>query len=329
MLQYIIKRILLSILVLFGVSVILYFLVRLLPMDFVDQSFASQVGQGTISQEQMDALKQLYGLGDNSFAGIFGGYFRWLGKTLTGDLGFSYKYKEPVGDVIFRHMWVSFLIALVALMLQFAIAIPLGIRSARYQYGKFDYAVTTLTMVGIALPSYFLSALLMKVFSIELGWFPLQGLSSGGNLTGAEAFFDRLHHLVLPIVIVVILSVGSLMRYTRTNTLEVLNADYIRTARAKGLPERVVINKHAFRNTLIPLVTTTAGILPVLFSGSMIIEEVFAINGIGRMAYQALRVGDVPFIMGYNMFWAILVVIGTLLSDLAYGLVDPRVRINK
>ena len=151
-----------------------------------------------------------------------------------------------------------------------------------------------------------------------------------GHLTpGIVVFGDMLWHMVLPMFVLVILSVGSLMRYTRTNTLEVLNADYIRTARAKGLSERSVIYKHAFRNTMIPLVTMMAGILPSLFGGAMITETVFAIPGIGKLAYDALLVADVPFIMGYNMFIAIMTVIGTLLSDLMYAVVDPRVKLTK
>ena len=136
-------------------------------------------------------------------------------------------------------------------------------------------------------------------------------------------------HLVLPIFVSVLLSIGGLMRYTRTNTLEVLSADYIRTARAKGLSEKRVIYKHAFRNTLIPLVTLLAGILPSLFGGMMITEQVFGINGIGNLAYKATTQADIPFVMGYNMFLAILSVLGTLFSDIMYSVVDPRVRLSR
>ena len=139
---------------------------------------------------------------------------------------------------------------------------------------------------------------------------------------------DMALHLVLPIFVSVILSLGGLMRYTRTNTLEVLNADYIRTARAKGLSEKTVIYKHAFRNTLIPLATLLAGILPSLFGGMMITEQVFGINGIGNLAYKALKQADIPFVMGYNMFLAILTVTGTLFSDIMYSIVDPRVKLS-
>ena len=215
------------------------------------------------------------------------------------------------------------------------IAIPLGITSATHQYTARDYIVTIFTMIGLALPTYFFAAIAIKIFAVDLGWLPTGGLVSGGasyaeTFAGQmQRFGDILKHLILPISVSVILSIGGLMRYTRTNTLEVLNADYIRTARAKGLSEKTVIYKHAFRNTLIPLATLLAGILPGLFGGMMITEQVFAIDGIGNIAYQALREGDIPFVMGYNMFLAILTVIGTLLSDIMYSIVDPRVKLGK
>ena len=335
MLKYILKRLFISIFVLLGVSIIIYTLVRMMPNDYLDIKFASQLQQGTISPEQLLEFKKQYGIGDNSFKGLITGYFTWLSNMLKGDFGTSFKYEKPVAQVIGENMWVSFAIAVIATVLQFAIAIPLGITSATHQYSKRDYAVTIFTMIGISLPTYFFAAIIVKVFSVELGWFPSSGLISG-SASYPDTFggfiaklLDMAHHLVLPIVCTVILSLGGLMRYTRTNTLEVLSADYIRTARAKGLPENQVIYKHAFRNTMIPLVTLLAGILPSLFGGMMITEEVFAIDGIGRLAYKALSEGDIPFVMGYNMFLAVLTVIGTLFSDIMYSVVDPRVKLGK
>ena len=439
MLKYILKRLGLSVIVLFGVSLIIYFLVRLMPTDYLETKFSAQLQQGTITHEKIDEFKKNYGLympdayldvtvsggeydgtvlrrdvkkaayndviegkntfakfyvgnylssdeslkleikddqswvlseisGDtrtriaggtyfaeegklsmrssasssdygvsykeatawNKFVALLGGYFSWLGNMLKGDKGESFLYQLPVNKVIADHMWISFLISLVALIFQFAIAIPLGIVSATRQYSVTDYAVTVITMIGISLPSFFFAALLIKVFSSWLGWFPASGLvSAGGSAEGIAYVFDMLHHLVLPMLVLVVLSIGGLMRYTRTNMLEVLNSDYIRTARSKGLSEKKVIYVHAFRNTMIPLMTLLAGILPSLFGGAMITEEVFAIEGIGRLAYKALQQGDVPFIMGYNMFLAVLTVIGTLLSDLMYAVVDPRVKLSK
>ena len=441
MFKYVLKRLGLSVIILLGVSVIIYFLVRLMPTNYLETKFSAQIQQGTITHEQLDEFKKRYGLympdaflditisdeslsdvtftkdtksqthenlvngilsytdfyagtysgsrdnlylelksdntfrlyekdGDEStviysglftanensftmqvvqmnstctvdaeyrvagvydkFSAVLSGYFTWLGNMLRGDLGDSFLYQQPVGRVIAEHMWISFAISLVALVFQFVISIPLGIMSATRQYSIADYSVTIITMIGISLPSFFFAALLIKIFSSWLGWFPAFGLVTGGSSsTGIAYFFDMLHHLVLPMIVLVVLSIGGLMRYTRTNMLEVLNSDYIRTARSKGLSEKKVIYVHAFRNTMIPLMTLLAGILPSLFGGAMITEEVFAIDGIGRLAYKALQQGDVPFIMGYNMFLAVLTVVGTLLSDLMYAVVDPRVKLSK
>lgn len=334
MFKYIVKRLLISIIILLGVSIIIYTLVRMMPNDYIDIKYSAQLGQGKITQEDIDHFKALYGLGDNSFKGIMGGYFKWLGNMIKGDFGVSFKYEKPVNEVIAEYMWISFAIALIATILQFAISIPLGISSATHQYSIRDYTVTVFTMIGLSLPTYFFASIVVKIFALDLGWFPPSGLVNSGasyaeNFLGQmQLLGDKAHHLVLPIFVSVLLSLGGLMRYTRTNMLEVLNTDYIRTARAKGLAERKVIYKHAFRNTLIPLATLLAGILPGLFGGMMITEQVFNIPGIGNLAYQALIVGDVPFIMGYNMFLAVLTVIGTLLSDIMYSIVDPRVKLG-
>ena len=330
MVKYIIKRILYAILILFFVSLLIYILVRLLPADYIDNKFAPQLAQGSMTQADIDAIKEKYGLLDNSFWGIISGYFTWLGNLVQLDLGMSFMFERPVAEVIGDYMWVSFGIALAAMVLQFLIAIPLGILSATHQYSPLDYGVSVFTMIGISLPSFFLANLLIKVFVYELGWIPSIGMvDPGASYTGLAYIGDVLLHCILPVATLVIINVGSLMRYSRTNTLEVLNADYVRTARAKGLSEHTVIYKHVFRNTMIPIVTMLAGTLPSLFGGAMITEQVFGLEGIGARAYQALRQGDIPFIMAYNMFLAVLTVIGTLLSDLAYAVVDPRVKLTK
>ncbi|MCH5162765.1 MAG: ABC transporter permease [Clostridiales bacterium] len=331
MFKYIVKRLLLSVIILIGVSFIIYALVRMMPMNYIETKYSSQLLQGTVTWEDVNRFMDLYGLNDS----VIVGYFKWFGKLVSGDLGESFKYERPVAEVIGDYMWISFAIALIATILQFLIAIPLGISSATHQYSVRDYTVTVLTMIGLSFPTYFFAAIVIRVFSLQLGWLPSGGLIDPGvdyaaDFAGQMAKFgDMAYHLILPILVSVVLSVGGLMRYTRTNTLEVLNADYIRTARAKGLSERTVIYKHAFRNTLIPLATLLAGIIPGLFGGMMITEEVFAIDGIGRLAYRALREGDIPFVMGYNMFLAVLTVIGTLFSDIMYAVVDPRVKLAK
>ena len=208
----------------------------------------------------------------------------------------------------------------------------MGIKASVRQYGPYDYTVSIFAMIGTALPSFFLAALLMNIFSIKLGILPLQGLTTATIIFPPDAhlqiFLDKAKHLILPISVLVLLGIGGLMKFTRTNMLEVLNSDYIRTARAKGLSEHKVVYRHAFRNTLIPLVTTLSGMLPSLFGGAMITETVFSIPGIGYMALRATQQGDIPFIMGYNIFLAILTVVGMLISDLMYMVVDPRVKLN-
>lgn len=335
MFKYIIKRLLLAILILFGVSVILYVLIRCMPNNFlVDQYRQAHANYGDMNeataQQELNALLAPYGLDDNSAAGVIKGYFLWLGRFLQGDMGISFQHQNaPVQDVIGQYMWLSFGISFVALLLEMAIAIPLGVKCAVNQYGKLDYVATVLCMVGIAFPSFFLGNLFIKWFAVDLGLFETHGLTSGIIGTRFEIFVDEIWHLILPMSVMVLLSIGGLMRYTRTNTLEVLNADYIRTARAKGLSERKVVYKHVFRNTMIPLVTQLSFTLPTLFGGAMITEQVFDLPGIGNIAYKALLNGDVFLAMGYNMFLAVLTVIGILFADIMYAVVDPRVKLGK
>ena len=206
----------------------------------------------------------------------------------------------------------------------------LGIISATKQYSRVDYAVTVFALIGISLPTFFFATILKWIFSINLGWFDLYGIVGRMHETYGSIgkVLDMAKHMVLPVITLTIVSIGSLMRYTRTNMLEVLNADYIRTARAKGLPEKKVIYRHAFRNTLIPIITILGGSLPGLFGGAMITETLFQIPGIGYTSYQCLIQGDIPFTMFYMTFLAVLTLLGNLLADILYAVADPRVRIN-
>ena len=318
--QYIIRRVFISILVLFGVSVILYGLIRMMPGDYVQNATA---GNPKITEEMRQNMRHIYGLD----TGIVEGYFKWLSGALTGNLGNSFVYNEPVTQVIGSKMWTSFSLAAIAFVIQVGLAIPLGIISATRQYSRTDYALTTFAVIGISVPSFFLAAILQRIFAIGLKVLPLSGMvTAREDYVGFRHILDIGWHFILPIAVLVVISIGSLMRYTRTNMLEVLNADYIRTARAKGLSEHSVIYTHAFRNTLIPIVTLIGGMLPTLFSGAIITETVFAIDGIGKTAFDCLKQGDIPLVMGFNMFLALLTLIGTLLSDVFYAVVDPRVR---
>ena len=330
MLKYILKRLGLSILILLGVSMIIYFLIRLMPVDFIQNKIdAMNQGGAIVDEATVQAMYEMYGLGDDSFLGILKGYVSWLGALAKGDLGTSFVHGVGVAQVIKEHMGVSFAVALISTFFEFMIAIPLGVTAATHQYSLRDYIVTILVMIGISLPSFFFGQILKDVFAIKNEWFPVSGLvTASKSYTGIRLLLDYLYHMVIPILTVVILSIGGRMRMTRTNMLEVLNSDYIRTARAKGLKESKVVYKHAFRNTLIPVVTTLAGLLPSLFSGAIITEQVFDLPGIGNVALSAMNRGDIPFIMGYNMFLAILSVIGVLLADLMYAVVDPRVKLK-
>ena len=273
----------------------------------------------------MAQLSASYGLDK----GIIGGFFNWLGNAIRGNFGDSWYYTIPVTEKFASTVGVSFVMGAITLFFELIIAIPLGIIAATKQYSRTDYVISILALAGMSLPTFFFASLLKLVFSVKLGLFDLYGLVGRNyeRLSSVGKFFDKANHLVLPIVTLVVISIGSLMRYTRTNMLEVLNADYIRTARAKGLSEKKVIYKHAFRNTLIPLVTMVGGSLPGLFSGALITETLYSINGIGYTSYNAMVAGDIPFSMFYLVFMAILTLLGNLISDILYAVVDPRVRI--
>ena len=325
--NYIIKRILISIVILFFVTFIIYALMRSLPGSYVE-TMAMQLSTAPGSKPYEEWIAQLnasYGLD----LPILQGYVTWLGDFIRGNFGDSWKFTVPVITQFKRVIGVSFIMGAISMILELLIAIPLGIVAATKQYSKTDYIISAAALTGISLPTFFFATLLKLVFAVKLGWFDTHGLvgRNFAQLSHWGQVLDMANHLVLPIITLTVISVGSLMRYTRTNMLEVLNADYIRTARAKGVSEHKVIYQHAFRNTLIPLVTIVGGSLPGLFSGALITETIFSIPGIGFTSYQAMVVGDIPFTMFYLTFIAVLTLLGNLLSDILYAVVDPRVRI--
>ncbi|MBO5240059.1 MAG: ABC transporter permease [Clostridia bacterium] len=329
MFKYILKRIGISLLILLGVSFILYVLLRCMPTDFVELKVLNltQTSNTGVTDELIAKMYETYGLDGN----IVEGYFNWLTNVAHFDFGTSFISQRPVLDEVFNadRLGTSFFVAAIATVFEFLIAIPLGITAATHQYSVRDYVVTVFVLIGISLPSFFFGQMLKDIFANKLGWFPVSGMKDAGitYANAGEALLDYLRHMFLPILTVVVLSIGGRMRMTRTNMLEVLNSDYIRTARAKGLKEGKVIYKHAFRNTMIPVVTGLAGLIPSLFSGAMITESVFDLTGIGSYALNAMQQGDIPVIMTYNMFLAFLSVTGVLLADLMYGIVDPRVKL--
>ncbi len=329
MLKYTIKRVLYSILILFFVMFLIYVLMYNMPSGYIEtkaRELASRPGATKSYAQWLADLNAQYGMNK----GVVGGYLTWLKSALTGNWGDSWSWTIPVTQEFHNTVWYSFILGLVSFILEILIAIPLGLTAAKKQYSFTDYFTTVVSMVCISMPTFFLATILKYVFSVKLGWFDLSGMQGRNymNLSSFGKFLDVAKHFVLPSITLTIISIGSLMRYTRTNMLEVLNADYIRTARAKGVPEKKVINHHAFRNTLIPLVTTLGGSLPSLFAGALITETLFAIRGIGYASYTSMTQGDIPFIMFYLAFISILTLLGNLISDLLYGLVDPRVRLS-
>lgn len=326
--NYIIKRVVISVFILFFVTLIIYGLVRAMPTSYVE-SMAIQLSQAPGSKPYDEWLAQLnaaYGL-DQPF---LVGWFTWVKEFCTGNFGDSWRFTMPVAQKFKEVIGVSFVMAAVSMFFELIIAIPLGIVAATKQYSRADYTISATALIGLSLPTFFFASLLKLAFAVKLGWFDTHGLvgRNFAQLSASGQFWDMAHHLVLPIITLVIIQVGSLMRYTRTNMLEVLNADYIRTARAKGLSEGRVVCHHAFRNTLIPLVTIIGGSLPGLFSGALITETLFSIPGIGYTSYQAMVGGDIPFTMFYLTFIAILTLAGNLISDILYAVVDPRVRLS-
>ncbi len=326
---FIIRRLVLGLFITFFGAMIAYTVIRSLPTSYVE-SIARQRASNPLStksyQEWLDQLNQVYGLDK----GIIPGFFDWIGNAVRGNFGDSWHYGIPVTEKFKDVIWISFMMNVITSLVQFFIAIPLGILAARKQYSRTDYAITVFALMGISLPTFFLATLLKYVFAIKLQWFDLYGLTGRfyTTMTPIQQLLDKGYHLVLPVITLMMLSIGGLMRYTRTNMLEVLNSDYIRTARAKGLSEKVVINKHAFRNTLIPLVTSLSGLLPSMFTGAMITETLYQIPGIGYISYQAIIRGDIPFAMFYIVFLIILTQFSILAADIMYAVVDPRVRVN-
>lgn len=323
--QYIIRRLLISVIVLLGVSMLMYALVRSMPADYVTLSTSTSQ---RITQEQKDHLRELYGL-DKS---IPAGYVDWIISAFKGDFGDSLIQGKPVVDIIASYMPVTFSVASIALIFELLIGIPLGMIAARKRNTTTDYIITAFVFIGISLPAFFFAAILKMIFGYYgLNIFPISGMLNPRVIYHGFSLAklgDYAMHLVLPITVFAITSCGAWLRYTRANMIEALNSDYVRTARAKGVPERRVVFSHAFRNTLIPIVTLLGAQLPGLFSGAIITENLFGIMGLGQMALKASNMSDIPYLMAFNMFLAVCTVLGYLISDILYAIVDPRIRLS-
>ena len=251
-----------------------------MPASFVETK-AMELSQKPGAKSYDEWLQQLnaaYGLDDS----VIQGYFVWASKAIRGQFGDSWLYNQPVLQKFASVIWYSFALGLASFILEIIIAIPAGVAAARKQYSLTDYSITVIALIGISLPSFFFATILKWIFAVKLNWLDLYGIVGRMHqqLSPMGQFLDIAKHMIMPVLTLTIVSIGSLMRYTRTNMLEVLNADYIRTARAKGLPEKKVINHHAFRNILIPIITLLGGTLPSLFGGALITETLFRVSDI-------------------------------------------------
>lgn len=326
--KFIIRRVFLALIIIVLGAFIVYAVIRALPSGYVENIARQRATMPNSKSytEWLAELNRLFRLDTDVFTGFWG----WLTDAVRGNFGDSWLYGMSVTKKFADVIWYTVALNIVTFILQMSIAIPLGIMAARKQYSRTDYVITFVALMGISLPSFFLSTLLKFTFAIKLPWFNLYGIVSRNHeqLSAFGKILDMAHNMVLPVTTITLLGIGGLMRFTRTNMLEVLNADYIRTARAKGLSERVVINRHAFRNTLIPLVSYMSYFLPGLFAGSMITETLYQIPGIGYIAYGAMVAGDIPFTMFYSVFLILLTQVSLMVADIMYAVVDPRVRIN-
>lgn len=319
--KYIIRRLLQQIPILLGVSILLFSLFQLAP----GSPLASLFADPNMTVEQMEQLEKAYGL-DRSAPEQ---YFDYITNMVKGNFGSSIQLKQPVSKLINERMWATFYIAFVSLIVSLIIAVPIGVVSATKQYSIFDYAGTIFALAGISIPAFFFALLLIKKFAIDIRWFPISGLVTPGRpLSFTTNFPDIFKHSILPLTVLSLTGAGSFMRYTRSSMLEVIRQDYIRTARAKGLKEKVVIYKHALRNALIPVITLLGFSLPTLFSGALITEIVFVLPGMGKLQHQAVLQRDYPLMMGINMFLAIFTLFGNLIADISYAFVDPRIRLD-
>ncbi|MGN7286656.1 ABC transporter permease [Shouchella rhizosphaerae] len=316
--NYFIKRLLYLIPTLIGASILIFFLYSMIPGNFIDSD-------PNLTAERKAELYALYGFDQPTIVR----YFVWIGNLLKGDLGYSLQFQRPVSEVLGHYIWSSFIVAGASLILTWGIALMVGVVSATKQYSFYDAAVTVLVFAAMATPSFFLGLIVIKIFAVDFGWFPAGGMTTSGvEYSGFAYIKDVLEHMILPVLVLTMLGIGGLTRYFRTNMLEVIKQDFIRTARAKGLREKVVVYKHALRNALLPAITLFAFELPALFSGAIITEQIFNWPGIGAIYMQAFSVRDYPLLMGFTMFIAVLTVISNLIADLLYGVADPRVRVK-
>jgi len=323
MVNYILKRLAVMVPVLFGITVITFFVIHLSP------------GKPTRLQAEMsprmtldarEKIEKLLGLDKP----VYVQYADWIKRLAHFDLGKSFTDDRPVLAKIAERLPITVSINLLAIFIIFLVAVPIGIISAVKENSVFDRLSTVFVFLGFATPDFWLALLLMSLFGVYLGWLPISGIKSIDfeELNFIEKIFDLGRHLILPIFISAFGGLAGMSRYMRTSMLEVLNKDFIMTARAKGLSERVVVYKHALRNALLPFITIIGLSIPGLIGGSVIFESIFSIPGVGKLFFEAVMTRDYPLIMGELLFVAVLTLLGNLLADVMYAVADPRIRVS-
>ncbi len=327
MISYLIRRLLLGAVTLVVVTALVYTLVRNMPGDPTMVLIAQVGNERPISQEEIERYQEYFGLNDHPVTA----YFKWLGSLLEGDLGYSYSQKESVATAIGRRLWPTLKLSLASLVFTYLFCIPIGLYSTA-RAGKTDERiVSTLLYMLYSLPSFVAAVLLQMLFAIKLKGtpfeLPLYGITGPGHdeMSATGQLIDSLRHCILPVICYTYASLAYNSRFIRANMQEVIRQDYIRTARAKGVGQARVLWHHAFRNTLIPLVTQLGLVLPSLLSGSIILETIFSWPGIGKLFIESIGQRDYPIIMGLVLMFSVLTLMAQLLADLFYAVVDPRV----
>jgi peptide/nickel transport system permease protein len=314
--QYILRRLLINIPVLIGISILVFVFIALAPGDPVSAYIKPELGDNPALRE---AMRKELGLDQP----LPIRYLRWAGMALQGNLGYRAVGGQPVGTVVGSGLKNSVVLMGTALAIGCLVGIPVGIISALRQYSRLDFALTALAFLGISSPSFLLGLGGLYVFGLKLGLFPI-----GGMVTPSQPFAlgDFLHHLALPALVLSFAYIALLMRYTRSSMLEVIQATYVTTARAKGLEEKQVILVHAFRNALIPIITVIGLALPEMVGGAVITETVFSWPGMGSLLVEGVAGRDFPLIMGISLIVGTTVLMANLVTDIAYAFADPRIR---
>ncbi len=315
MINYLAKRLFLGIITFFGITVLVYLLSTLATGSPLDALLA----EPGISAEEIARRAEQLGL-DKPF---YVQYYHWLLSLLKGDLGYSYRTFQKVGDMIKERIGPSLLLTGTSILIAYLIAIPLGILSSIKPYSAQDYGCTGFALLTAATPGFFMAIILIYFFSVKLGILPMGGMYDS---TGNKTFGMIIKHLIMPACVLALTQIGSTMRYVRGSMLEVLNEEYVRTARAKGLKEFLVVLRHAYRNAMIPTVTNFGLSIPFLIGGAVVTEQVFSWPGIGNLMVMSISYRDYPTIMGITVIISVGVLLGNIIVDLIYGILDPKIR---